>query len=218
MRVVVAPKYYPPLEEKLNILSHGVGLALSVLALILLVIRASSIGNGLHIICFSVFGLSLIVLYTASTFFHSAKKMKLRYRMNLFDHSAIYILIAGTYTPFALITLNGSTGWVIFGVIWGLATVGVIWKFMHIGKRVILSTVMYVLMGWVMIFAVEPLIENLPYYGFLWLLLGMLSYMIGALFFSINRMKFNHAIFHKFVLIGSFCHFMSIFYYVLPAH
>jgi len=216
MRIVVAPKYYPPLEEKLNIISHGVGLVLSVVALVFLVARATDIGNVLHIICFTVFGTSLIIQYAASILFHSSKKMKLRYRLNIFDHSAIYVLIAGTYTPFALITLQGTMGWIIFGMVWGFAVVGVIWKFMHIGKYAIVSTVMYVLMGWTIIIAINPLINNLSYQGLFWLFLGVFSYMIGAVFFSVNRMKFNHAIFHKLVLIGSFCHFMSIYYYVLP--
>lgn len=216
MRVVIPPKYYPRIEEKWNIASHALGLLLSMLALVVLLVRAFMIGNVWHIVSFSIFGISLISMYAASTLFHSAKNMKLRYRLNIFDHSAIYILIAGTYTPFALVTLHGTVGWIIFGIIWGVAILGVVWKFMHVGKYVLVSTLLYVMMGWIMIFAVRPLVSNLPFDGIVWLMLGVLSYMIGAIFFSFNKMKYNHAVFHKFVLLGSFCHFISIFYYVLP--
>jgi len=132
MRVVIPPTYYSPIEEKMNIASHSLGLILSIIALVILVVRANSIGNVWHLVSFSVFGVSLIAMYTASTLFHSAKKMKLRYRLNIFDHSATYILIAGTYTPFALVTLHGTIGWIILGIIWTVAIVGVVWKFSHV--------------------------------------------------------------------------------------
>jgi len=218
MKVAAGPNYYPPLEEKINIISHAVGFILSVIALVFLVSRANLHGNVWHVVSFSIFGSSLIILYAASTFFHSAKCARRRHKLNILDHSAIYLLIAGTYTPYTLVTLEGSTRWVVFGVIWGLAITGVICKFFFIGRNGVMSTIMYILMGWVMIIAIKPLINNLPFEGILWLFFGMASYMIGALFFSLNKLKFNHAIFHKFVLIGSFCHFMSIYYHVLPTN
>jgi hemolysin III len=217
MRDLGGPKYYPPFEEKINIVSHAFGLILSIAALVILVLCANLHGNVWHIVSFSVYGASLIILYTASTFFHSSKNEKLRYSLNIVDHSSIYVLIAGTYTPFALVTLNGTIGWIIFGVIWGLALVGVILKFFFIGKYYLISTIMYVLMGWIIILAVKPLIDNLALAGIIWLFVGGASYTIGAFFFTFNKIKFNHAIFHIFVLIGSFCHFMSIFFYVLPS-
>ncbi|MCK4922822.1 MAG: hemolysin III family protein [Bacteroidales bacterium] len=210
------PKYYPEVEEKINVVSHAFGILLSIAALIMLVLRANFQGNAWHIVSFSIYGASLIVLYTASTLFHSSKNIRVRHRLNLVDHASIYVLIAGTYTPFALVTLKGPIGWVVFGVIWGLAVSGIILKFFFIGRYYLLSTIMYVLMGWIMIFAVKPLINNLAIEGILWLLAGGVAYTVGAVFFSLNKIKFNHAIFHMFVLMGSFCHFMSIYIYVLP--
>jgi hemolysin III len=209
-------KDYAPIEEKFNIISHAIGLILSIFALVLLVVYANLHGDVWHIVSFSVFGGSLIALYAASTLYHSAKKPVLRSRLKILDHASIYVLIAGTYTPFALVTLHGSTGWVIFGVIWSLAFTGIILKLFFTGKYNLLSTLMYVLMGWVIIFAVKPLIESLPLKGFLWLLAGGIAYTIGAVLYSIKKIGFNHAIFHMLVLAGSFCQFMSVFFYVLP--
>jgi hemolysin III len=156
-------------------------------------------------------------LYAASTFYHSAKKSKLRNRLNIIDHASIYILIAGTYTPFTLVTLKGTIGWVIFGISWGLALTGIILKLFFTGKYNLMSTIMYVLMGWVIVFAIKPLINSLPLAGLLWLVAGGISYTIGAIIYGIKKIKFNHAIFHMFVLMGSFCHFMSVYFYVLPS-
>lgn len=207
---------YSPEEEKLNIVSHAIGFVLSIIALILLIIRATSFGDAVHIVSVSIFGMSLIILYAASTMYHSAKKPKLRYKLNIFDHSAIYVLIAGTYTPFTLITLNGTTGWLIFSISWGMALIGITLKLFFTGKYNLISTLMYVFMGWIIVFAINPLIDILPSNGVLWLFAGGVSYTIGAIMYSIERIKFNHAIFHVFVLIGSFCHFYSVFFYVLP--
>ncbi len=216
MRKNIAPKVYPANEEKFNVLSHALGFLLSVIALFILIYAAATRGNVWHIVSFSIYGLSMIMLYAASTFFHNCKNAKLRYRLNIFDHSSIYILIAGTYTPFALVTLNGTIGWVIFGIIWGLAITGVILKLFFIGRYRILSTAMYIFMGWIIVFAIKPLVDNLETGGLIWLFAGGVSYTMGAVFYSINRMKFNHAIFHVFVLLGSICHFISIINYVLP--
>jgi len=202
--------YYSPKEEKLNVISHAFGLVLSVIALVLLVVFASLKGSVWHIVSFSIYGASLIILYAASTFYHNSKTPKLRYRLNIFDHASIYVLIAGTYTPFTLVVLNGWVGWTIFGVSWGLALTGVILKLFYIGKYDKISTIAYVLMGWLIVFAIKPLIHNLPIEGLLWLLGGGLSYPVGAILYSIKQIKFNHFIFHIFVLLGSF------FFYVLP--
>ena len=142
---------------------------------------------------------------------------KLRKRLKIFDHAAIYVLIAGTYTPFTLITLNGTIGWVIFGVSWGMALIGIILKFFFTGKYKSISTLMYILMGWMIVFAIKPLIDSLALEGLNWLIAGGVSYTIGAVLYSIEKIKFNHAIFHIIVLIGSFCHFISVFFYVLPS-
>jgi len=154
-------KTYSPLEESINIISHAIGLILSIVALVLLVRHANLHGNVWHVVSFTIFGLSLISLYAASTFYHSAKKPDLRRRLRIVDHATIYILIAGTYTPFALVTLNGLTGWMLFGVSWGMAITGIILKLFHTGKYNLISTLMYVFMGWIIVFAIKPLINNL---------------------------------------------------------
>lgn len=216
MKNIDGIKYYSPIEEKINIITHVIGFILSIIALVFLAAHASLHGNVWHIISFSIFGASLIILYAASSFYHSAKKPGLRRRLKIIDHASIYVLIAGTYTPFTLITLKGITGWVIFSISWGLALTGIILKLFFTGKYTAISTIMYVLMGWIIIFAIKPLINNLPSGGLFWLFAGGVFYTIGAILYSIKKIKFNHAIFHVFVLIGSFCHFMAIFFYVLP--
>jgi hemolysin III len=217
MKDIDGIKYYSPIEEKINIISHAIGFILSMVALVLLVRHATLHGNVWHIVSFSIFGASLIILYAASTFYHSAKKPESRNRLNIIDHASIYVLIAGTYTPFTLVTLKGAIGWVIFGISWGLAITGIILKLFFTGKYNLMSTIMYVLMGWVIVFAIKPLMNNLPLAGLLWLVAGGISYTIGAILYGIKKIKFNHAIFHMFVLMGSFCHFMSVYFYVLPS-
>ncbi len=216
MQNIEGIKYYPPLEEKINITSHAIGFVLSIVALVSLVVNASLHGDVWHIVSFSIFGASLIILYAASIFYHSAKNPELRSRLKIIDHASIYVLIAGTYTPFTLVTLNGTIGWVIFGTSWGLALSGIILKLFFTGRYKLISTLMYILMGWIIVFAIKPLTNNLPFEGLLWLIAGGISYTIGAILYSIKKIKFNHAIFHIFVLIGSYCHFMSVFFYVLP--
>jgi len=208
--------FYDPKEEKLNVISHGIGLLLSIAALVLLVVYASKYGSVWHIVSFSIYGASLIVLYSASTFYHYVQNPKLRYKLNIFDHAAIYVLIAGTYTPFTLVVLKSWVGWTIFGVSWGLAILGIVLKLFFIGRFDKISTIAYVLMGWLIIFAIKPLVTNLPFEGLMWLLSGGISYTVGAILYSIKSIKYNHAIFHIFVLLGSFSHFMAVFFYVLP--
>lgn len=208
--------YYDPKEEKLNVISHFIGFVLSVIALFLLVYYANIEGSTWHVVSFSIYGASLIVLYSASTLYHFNQQPELRQKLNIFDHAAIYILIAGTYTPFTLVVLKGWVGWTIFGVSWGLAIFGVIFKFFYTGKYDKISTIAYVLMGWIVIFAIKPLVNNLPTEGLVWLLAGGIFYTVGAILYSIKSLKYNHAIFHIFVLLGSFSHFMAVFFYVLP--
>jgi hemolysin III len=156
------------------------------------------------------------VLYLASTLFHSAKRQKIRNRLNVFDHASIFLLIAGTYTPFLLVTLNGPWGWSLFGVVWGIALTGIVLKLFFTGQKQVISTIGYVLLGWVIIIATKPLIENIETAGLWWLLAGGITYSSGAIFYLIRKLPFNHAIFHLFVLAGSACHFVAVFWYVLP--
>lgn len=208
-------KYYSPIEEAINIYSHGIGIILGIIALFFLLIKAITQGNTWHIVSFSIYGVSVIILFVASTIYHASKQEVVRKKLKVFDHCAIYILIAGTYTPFCLVTLNGSVGWILFGIAWGLALVGILLKLFFTGKFEIISTLAYVFMGWIIVFAIDPLIENLSYAGLTWLLAGGISYTLGAILYAINKVKFNHAIFHVFVLIGSACHFVSVYYYVI---
>jgi hemolysin III len=217
-------KYYSPLEERLNIGSHAIGFILSIAALILLVVHATQYGNTWHIVSFSIFGASLMVLYGASTIYHSTKDPVLRGYLRVLDHASIYVLIAGTYTPFTLVTLNQpdgwnghwTIGWTIFTVSWALAASGIILKLFFTGRFKKTSTAMYVLMGWMIIFAIEPVMEKLPAEGLNWLVAGGIAYTVGAILYGIKGIKLNHAIFHFFVLAGSACHFIAVYFYVLP--
>jgi len=209
-------KHYSPLEEKINIGSHALGLFLSLVATVLMVLRASQHGNAWHVVSVCIFGAGLLCLYAASTAYHSATRVESRIRLRVIDHATIYILIAGTYTPFTVITLSGTVGWVIFGVSWGLAAIGIYLKLHFTGRFDVLSTLMYVFMGWIIIFAVKPLITALPPGGLYWLVAGGLSYTIGAVIYSVKKIPLNHAIFHLFVLGGSICHFVAVYDYVLP--
>lgn len=207
-------KFYSPLEEKINVYSHAFGLVLSIAGLFLLLSKSIQSDDFWSILSFSIFGLSLIILYAASTYYHNAKDPKLRSRLRIVDHASIYVLIAGTYTPFALVTLNGTVGWILFGVVWGFAFVGIILKLFFTGRFNIISTLMYVFMGWLAVFAFNPLMENLPLPGMYWLGAGGILYTVGAILYSIKKIKFNHAIFHVFVLMGSFCHFIAVYFFV----
>ncbi len=210
------PHHYSALEEKINISSHGIGLFLSLTGSVLLVTRAALYGNAWHIASAAIFGAGLVALYAASTAYHSAKRPEVRARLRILDHATIYVLIAGTYTPFTLITLKGSVGWTIFTVAWAMAVTGVYLKLHFTGRFNLLSTLMYVFMGWIIIFAVKPLIASLPLPGLYWLVAGGLSYTLGAVIYSIKHIPLNHAIFHLFVLGGSMCHFVAVYFYVLP--
>jgi len=210
-------KHYSPGEEKTNIISHAIGLVLSIVALVLLVVRASLHGDMLQLVSVSIFGVSLIALYTASTFYHSAKAPGLRIRLRIIDHATIYVLIAGTYTPLTLISLGGSVGWVIFSASWAMAFTGIGLKVFFTGKFDLVSTLMYIFMGWIIVFAIKPLMDNMSSEGLFWLFAGGVAYTAGAIIYSIKKISFNHAIFHLFVLLGSFCHFISVYFYVLPA-
>ena len=214
MKTKYTPVSYPSTEEKLNVLTHGLGLILSFIGLYLLLIKAGDMTKTTHKISLVIYGLSLIILYAASTFYHASKEPEKRRKLNIFDHASIYILIAGSYTPFALITLEGKTGWWLLGIIWSIALAGVVLKLFYTGKFEKLSTIVYVIMGWIAVFAMKPLIENLDREGLYWLIAGGLFYTIGAIFYSSSKLKYNHAIFHVFVLLGSLSQFIAIYKYV----
>lgn len=210
-------KNYPPAEERINIFSHVFGLVLSVIATVLLIKKSMPHQDVVQDISVLVFGFSLIILYGVSSIYHSSKEPWRRSRFRVLDHASIYCLIAGTYTPFSLLVLKGDIGWLIFSVAWGMALAGIIVKLFFTGRFQLLSTLMYVFMGWLIVFAIDTLMDNLSKEGLQWLVAGGLSYTFGAILYAIKKIPFNHAIFHIFVLLGSFCHFVSVYNYVLPA-
>ena len=209
-------KFYAPAEERINIGSHALGLVLSCIALFFLISRALAVGTTVHLVSAAIFGASMIITYAASTAYHSTRDAGVRMKMRVVDHAAIYILIAGSYSPFTLITLDESNGWLIFCGVWLLAAIGITLKLFFTGRYNLLSTLMYILMGWQVVLAIQPLSANLPAAGLNWLIAGGISYTVGAILYSIKRIHFNHAIFHIFVLAGTICHFISIYFYVLP--
>lgn len=205
---------YSPLEEKLNIYSHLFGVVLGFIALFLFIIKATNGGSVLEVLSNLIFCLSMIFLYSISSKYHSAIDTKKRFRLKILDHSAIYVLIAGTYTPYALNVIKGTNGWILFAVSWGLALVGITLKVFFTGRYKLVSTLMYVFMGWMIVFYIKPLSVIISKEGFNWLLIGGVSYTLGALIYLIKKIPLNHATFHIFVLLGSISHFISIFFYI----
>lgn len=208
-------KFYSPVEEGINVYSHGLGIVLSVVAFALLLTKALSAERGmLYAVSMMIYGISMIVLYSASTFYHKEKDPEKRAHLRVFDHAAIYVLIAGTYTPYALVTLHGNPGWWLFTATWSFAAVGIILKIFFTGRFSHISTLMYILMGWMAIFVIKPLMNSLSPEGLYWLAAGGVAYTVGAILYSIKKIPYNHAIFHIFVLAGSACHFVSIYFFV----
>ena len=216
MQVDINLAHYPAAEERINVASHAAGLLLSVAGLVALVIQALRHGDTWHVVSFSIYGGSMVMLFAASTAYHGSRAAARRAHLRTVDHASIYLLIAGTYTPFALVTLNGPIGWWLFGVTWGMAVAGIVLKLFYTGRFNHLSTGVYVFMGWLIVFFIKPLIANLPPAGLAWLLAGGIAYTLGAALYSIERLPFNHAIFHLFVLLGAACHFVAVYGYVLP--
>lgn len=206
------PGRYPLAEERINVASHAMGFMLSIAALVLLVLRAN---GAMQTVSVAVFASSMIALYASSTIYHSSDGATFRAWMRTVDHAMIYVLIAGTYTPFTLLVLKGALGWSLFGLTWAMALTGIVIKLFHTGRYDKLSTAMYVFMGWIIIFAIKPLIASLSTEGLAWLFAGGISYTVGALFYSIKAVPYGHAIFHVFVIGGSTCHFVSVYFFVL---
>ena len=206
--------FYSQHEERLNVITHAFGLLLSLISLPVLIVKSFDYDGFWKPASLIIYGISLIVLYAASTWYHSAKDPQLRRKLNIFDHAAIYVLIAGTYTPYTLITLEGTLGWFIFGFTWVFAMIGIVLKLFYTGRFDKLSTMMYVLMGWQIILVIKPLIDSFSPEGLKLLFAGGVFYTIGALLYSIKKVKYNHAIFHVFVVLGSLCHFFSIYFYM----
>ena len=202
---------YSKKEEKLNVISHGLGLFLGVVAFPFLVVKALTFSGFWKPVSFIIYGLSMIILYAASTFYHAAKDPKKRRKLNSFDHAASYVLIAGSYSPFCLVGLDSSLGWYMFLFVWVFALTGIILKLFFTGRFDKISTAMYLLMGWQVLFFIKPLMESISPEGFRYLIAGGVFYSVGAILYSIKRIPYNHAIFHLFVLLGSLSHFVAIY-------
>ena len=201
-------------EELASMVTHAVGMVFSVGALVTMLFLAA--GDGLKGICAAAFGISLVVLYSSSTLYHFSTTQRWKARFQTLDHICIYLLIAGSYTPFTLITLRGGWGWSIFAAVWAMAIVGIFMKTFWKGrKNHWFSTLLYLLMGWVIVIAIVPLRKELPAAGMGWLVAGGLAYSLGVVFFVWNRLPYNHAIWHLFVLAGSICHVLAVSLYVL---
>ncbi len=200
-------------EEKLNALTHGIGAVLGIAALILLIIFETH-KTAYSLFSVIVYGISIIILFTASTLYHSVKSERKRHYFRIIDHISIYLLIAGTYTPVLLISLNESLGWTLFYVVWGIAAFGVILKLFFTGRYEVFSTLLYLVMGWLIIFDFSTL-SNIFGDGILFLFAGGMAYTVGIVFYAIHRIPYNHVIWHLFVLAGAIFHFFMIFFYVI---
>jgi hemolysin III len=204
-------------EEIANAVTHGIGVALSIAALTMLVIFSSIYGNGFHVASSIVYGIALILLYSASTLYHGIQAPAVKRVLKVIDHSAIYLLIGGTYTPFTLVTLRAEGGWWLFGLVWGIAVVGIAVEAFWVYRPKWITAVGYIAMGWLIIFKIQTLLVVLPVPG-LWLLIaGGITYTVGTVFYVLKRVRYMHAVWHVFCLAGSILHFLAIVLYVLPS-
>jgi len=202
--------------EKFNSISHLIGAVLAVVGTVTLIVLATQTGNPWKIVSCSIYGAMLLVLYTFSTLYHSIRGTRAKDVLRKFDHCSIYLLIAGTYTPFMLVTLRGAWGWSLFGVVWGLALIGIVQEIWLARGARIISLVIYVLMGWLALVAIMPLIKALSWNGFYWLAAGGLFYTVGIIFYATDhKWRHGHGVWHLFVLAGSICHFVAVLLYVV---
>jgi hemolysin III len=209
-------KRYTTGEEIFNSVSHGTGVCLSIAALVLLVVRAVTLAPAAHfayyVVSFAIFGGTLVTLYSMSTLYHALTPNRAKRLFAVFDHSAIYLLIAGTYTPFCLTTLRGALGWTLFAIIWALAIAGITLYAIFGSRMRLLSVITYLPMSWLIVFAAKPMSRNLPPASLLFLFIGGIAYTGGCIFYALKKIKWTHGIWHLFVLAGSICHFFSVFY------
>ncbi|WP_342527013.1 hemolysin III family protein [Chryseomicrobium sp. FSL W7-1435] len=198
-------------EELVNALIHGIGILLSISALVILVVAGAKSGNAWHVVSFAIFGTSMLILYTASTLVHAFPQGNAKDWFEWLDHSSIYWFIAGTYTPFLFIAVQGVLSWVLFGVVWGLAIAGTLFKLYFVKRFVKLSTFLYVVMGWMIVFAWNPLTSAMTQEGLMLLIAGGVLYTVGAIFYVWRGFMYHHAVWHLFVLAASVCHFFSVY-------
>lgn len=204
-------------EEITHSVTHGIGTGLSIAGLVLLLVRAAMHGDVYHIVSFSIYGVSLIILYLASTLYHGIQHPRVKRVFQIIDHASVYLLIAGSYTPFLMVALRDSWGWTFLVIIWGLALLGISFETLFIERFEILSTVAYVLMGWLSVVLLKELAANIPIGGMIWLAVGGVAYTVGVIFYALRKIPYMHVIWHVFVLGGSICHFFAVFLYLAPA-
>jgi hemolysin III len=204
-------------EEIAHGITHGIGTGLSIAGLILLVVMAIRYGNIYHIVSFSVYGATLVMLYLASTLYHSFQHPTLKQVFRVIDHASIFLLIAGTYTPFLLVAIKGAWGWTLLFIVWGLAILGVSFKTLFIHRFQKLSVLAYILMGWLSVVAIKEFLANIPMGGLILIGIGGVVYTVGVLFYALKKIRYNHAIWHVFVMGGSICHYFAVLFYLAPA-
>lgn len=207
---------YSRREEVANAITHGIGTVLSVAALVLLVVFASLKGTAWHVVSFSIYGTTMLLLYLNSTLVHSLREGKAKDLFEFFDHSSIYLFIAGTYTPFLLVAIRGPLGWSLFGIVWGVALFGVAFKAFFVKKFLFMSTIFYIAMGWLIVIAWNPLSAAVAGGGMALLMTGGILYTLGTVFYVWRGFPFHHAVWHVFVLAGSVTHFFAVLIYLLP--
>lgn len=207
---------YSRREEVANAVTHGIGAALSVAALVILIVFSSMKGTAWHVVSFTIYGITMLLLYTSSTLVHAWKDGKVKDLFEIFDHSSIYLFIAGSYTPLLFIAVRGTLGWTLFGIIWGIALFGVIFKAFFTKKFLFMSTIFYIAMGWLIVIAWQPLMTAIPTGGIVLLVAGGLMYTLGTLFYVWRGFPYHHAIWHLFVLAGSILHFFMVLLYLTP--
>ncbi len=204
-------------EEIANAITHGLGLVLAIIGMVVLVYKAATQGDMLHIVSGSIFGATLVILYAASTLYHSVQTPRVKRWLQVFDHTAIYLLIAGTYTPITLVSLQSNWGWSLFAIVWGLALVGILYKLLAFGRFKKLSLGLYLGMGWLAVVAVKPLWDALPPAAFGLMAAGGLAYTFGVIFYVLQKKRFFHSVWHLFVMGGSTCHYLAILLFVVPS-
>ncbi|MEJ2471116.1 MAG: hemolysin III family protein [Desulfuromonadales bacterium] len=207
---------YTDEEELANRLTHCLAAFISLLGLVVLIVVASKTGDPFRIVSAAIFCSCLSIFYVISTLYHSIRNPKTRYVFRILDHAGIYLVIAGTYTPITLVSLRQSSGWILFGVVWGLAIAGAIFKSFMTHRLAFLAPVFYIALGWLIVVDLEGVLTLVPLHGVYWLLAGGVFYTVGVLFYAIDRIPYNHAIWHVFVMAGSVCHYLAIFWYVIP--
>lgn len=203
-------------EEIANSITHGLGLLLAIGGLGVLTAFAALKGNGWHVTSCSIYSAALILLFSASTLYHSFPFPRVKRLFRIFDHSAIFIMIAGTYTPFTLVNLRGPWGWTLFGVVWGVAVLGILLETLAMDRWPRLSLALYVVMGWAVVAAIKPMLQSVAPGGLILMLAGGLAYTVGIIFYAWKKMPYHHAVWHLFVLAGSILHFFAILFYVIP--